>query len=273
MKSTDNKKYTILSVMVFFAIAALIIFVIIPKYSPITPKRIVEKINFSNSTWIEQYTDKSVGLFGVDFYLETAFSYNVRSNKMAVSYASTKSVEEARTYYLALPGARETGRNDETSLGITAEKEGQLFRVYNIYSPIARVIKLELTLDQENADKVINQLEEAYPIEELVKIPEIKELISGEIFGGYVRYRYDNLDEFAYPNIPIFSRAFIYDGTVDDFNDTITLLNDAYPINKFDETQNTHYYQIDENIVSLSYLVTDENEKIVSVGIQKMDDQ
>ncbi len=50
-------------------------------------------------------------------------------------------------------------------------------------------------------------------------------------------------------------------------------LNEAYPTNKFDETQNTHYYQINGNIVSISSFVTDANENIVSVGIQKMDDQ
>lgn len=273
MKNKDKIIYTILSIMVLFAIVAMVIFVIIPKYSPMTPKRIVHRINFSNSSWIEQYLDKSVGLFGLDFYLETAFSYNLRSNKMVASYASTKSVEEARTYYLALPGARETGRNDETSLDITAEKDGQVVRAYNYYSPIARVFKLELTLDDADAENVINQLEKAFPIEELTNIAEIKDILSGENFGGYVRYRYDNLDEYAYPNIPIFSRAFLFDGTEDDFHRIVIELNEAYPTYKFDETQNTHYYQINESIVSLSFLLTDSNEKIVSIGIQKLDNQ
>ena len=273
MKNTDNKKYTILSIVVFFAIVAIIVFVIFPKYSPITPKKIIEKIDFSNSTWIEQFVDKSVGIYGIDFFMDTAFSYNLRSNKMVVSYASGKSVEEARNFYLALPGARSSGKNDETNLNITAEIDGQIVRAYNYFSPIARVFKLELTLDEANADNVINQLEKSFPLEELAKISEIKAFISGETFGGYVRYRYDNLDEFAYPNIPIFSRAYIYDGNVEDFNRTVIELNMAYPTNKFDETQNTHYYQINENIVSLSFFVTDANEKIVSIGIQKMDSQ
>ena len=273
MGNKDNKKYTLLSIVMVLAIVAIILFVIIPKYSPVTPEKIVEKIDFSNSTWIEQYVDKSVGLFGKDFFQNTAFSYNKRSNKMVVTFASKKSVEEARNFYLALPGARETGKNDETSLNITAEKDGQIIKAYNYYSPIARVFELELTLDAINAIKVKNQLEESFPVDELVKISEIKSLISGETFGGYVRYRYDNLDDYAYPNIPIFSRAYVYDGTEEDFNSSINELNEAYPTNKFDETQNTHYYQINGNIVSLSSFVTDANENIVSVGIQKMDNQ
>jgi hypothetical protein len=273
MGNNNNKKYIILSIALVFAISAIIIFVIIPKYSPLTPEKIVEKINFSNSTWIEQYVDKSVGLFGKDFFQNSAYSYNKRSNKMVLTYASQKSVEEARSFYLALPGARETGRNDETSLNITAEKDGQVIRANNYYSPVARVFELELTLDAMNAEKVKNQLEKSFPIEELAKISEIKDLISGEIFGGYVRYRYDNLDEYAYPNIPIFSRAYIYEGSEEDFNRTINELNEAYPTNKFDETQNTHYYQINGYIVSLSSFMTDANENIITVGIQKMDDQ
>jgi hypothetical protein len=132
---------------------------------------------------------------------------------------------------------------------------------------------LELTLDDTDADNVINQLDKAFPIEELANIAEVKEILTGETFGGYVRYRYDNLDEYAYPNIPIFSRAYLYDGTEDDFNRIIIKLNEAYPTYKFDETQNTHYYQIYESIVSLSFLTTDANEKIVSIGIQKSDNQ
>jgi hypothetical protein len=192
---------------------------------------------------------------------------------MVVSYASGKSVEEARNYYLTLPGARETGRNDGTNLNITAEIDGQVVHAYNYYSAIARVFKLELTLDAVKADIVINQLEKSFPVEELANISRIEDFISGETFGGYVRYRYDNLDEFNYPNIPIFSRAYVYNGTVEDFNRVVNELNEAYPTNKFDETQNTHYYQINEYIVSLSFLVTDANEKIVSVGIQKMNNQ
>jgi hypothetical protein len=267
----EDRKYTIISIILLVAIVAIIFFVIIPKYSPVTPDRIVEKIDFSNSVWIEQYVDKSVGIFGMDFYQNTAFSYVPGFNKMVVTYASQKSVEEARNFYLALPGAEQTGRNDETSLNVTAEKDGQLLQAYNYYSPISRVFELELTLDEIHAAKVISQLEKAYPVEELAKIPEIEEVVSGKLYGGYVRYRYDNLDDFSYPNIPIFSRGFVYAGTKDDFSGIINALNKAYPINKYDDTQKTNYYQINGYIVSVSNFVTDSNENIVSIGIQKME--
>jgi hypothetical protein len=266
----DDRKYSIISIFLFAGIVAILIFVIIPKYSPLTPDRIVEKIDFSKSGWIEQYVDKSVGIFGMDFYQNTAFSYTPVSNKMVVTYASQKSVEEARNFYLALPGAQQSGRNDETSLNVTAEKDGQILQVYNYYSPISRVFELELTLDEIHAAKVISQLEKAYPMEELAKIPEIKEIVSGELFGGYVRYRYDDLDDFSYPNIPIFSRGFMYAGTEAAFNETINAMNNAYPVNKVDTTQATYYYQINGYIVSVSNFVTDSNDNIVSIGIQKM---
>jgi hypothetical protein len=245
----DDRKYSIISIFLFAGIVAILIFVIIPKYSPLTPDRIVEKIDFSKSGWIEQYVDKSVGIFGMDFYQNTAFSYTPVSNKMVVTYASQKSVEEARNFYLALPGAQQSGRNDETSLNVTAEKDGQILQVYNYYSPISRVFELELTLDEIHAAKVI---------------------VSGELFGGYVRYRYDDLDDFSYPNIPIFSRGFMYAGTEAAFNETINAMNNAYPVNKVDTTQATYYYQINGYIVSVSNFVTDSNDNIVSIGIQKM---
>ncbi len=269
MKKTENNKYKVLSVLLIFAIVAIIIFVIIPKFSQATPDKIVEKIDFSNSAWIEQYVDNNGGIYGKDFFLSTAFSYNIRSNKMIVTYASQKSIEEARDYYLALPGAEQTGRNDETSLDITAENNGQKLRVYNYFSQVSRVFELDLTPDTSRAEQIISQLKKAFPADEVAKISEIKDLVSGEVFGGYVRYQYDNLDDFAYPYVPIYSQAYIYDGTVDDYNRTVDVLKEVYLNNKYDETQNTNHFKIDGQIVSVSFFITDDNENIVSISVQK----
>jgi hypothetical protein len=269
MDNMDNNKYKFLSIALVVVIVGIIIFVIIPDFTPVTPDKIIEKIDFSNSAWIEQYIEKSVGLYENDFFHNSAFSYNIRSNKMIVTYVTQKSVEEVRDHYLTLPGAELTGRNDETSLNITAGIEEGELRVYNYYSSVSRVIELELTLDASHAEQVISQLETAFPTEETAKINEIEELVSGEIFGGYVRYRYDDFDDFAHPYIPIYSRAYLYEGSEEDFNRTIDILNDTYSSNKYDETQNTNYYRINGQIVSLNFFVTDSNEKVVSIGLQK----
>lgn len=274
MEKTENTKYKILSIALIVAIVAVIIFLIVPKFFPATSDNNDEIIDFSNSEWIEQYVEKNIGeLFGKDFLLSSAFSYNLRSNKMIVTFASQKSVEQIRDYFLSLPGAEQIGRNDETSLNISAESNGQKLRVYNYYSSISRVIELELTLDAVDTEQIISQLEKAFPADEIEKISEINNLVSGETFGGYVRYHYDNFDEFAHPNIPIYSRAYIYDGTEDDFNEIVGALNETYTNNKYDETQNTHFYKFNGQIVSISFFVTDANEKIVSISVQKDENQ
>ena len=127
MKITENQ-YKILSIILLLAIILMVVFVIIPKYTPGPTEQTAEKIDFSTSAWIENYVEDTIGLFGKDFYLNTAFSYNPRSNKMIVTYASQMSVEAARDHYSSLPGAEQIGRNDETSLSITAEKNGQPLR-------------------------------------------------------------------------------------------------------------------------------------------------
>ncbi len=68
-------------------------------------------------------------------------------------------------------------------------------KLINYYSSISRVFELELVLDPEKAELVIAQLEGAFPAQELAQINEIQEIIKGDLFGGYVRYRYDELDE------------------------------------------------------------------------------
>ncbi len=268
MKITENQ-YKILAIILLLAIILMVVFVIIPKYTPEPAVQNAEKIDFSNSAWIENYVEDTIGLFGKDFFLNTAFSYNPRSNKMIVTYASQMSIEEARDHYSSLPGAEQIGRNDETSLSITAEKNGQPFKIYNYYSSISRVFELELVLDQERAERIIAQLEEAFPVQELAQINEIQEIIEGDLFGGYVRYRYDELDEYSYPDIPIFSRAYLFEGSEEDFIITLNELNEVYPDYKYDDTQNTYYYNIDGKIISVSYFVTDLNERIVSISIQE----
>lgn len=268
MKITENQ-YKILAIILLLAIILMVVFVIIPKYTPEPALQTVEKIDFSNSAWIENYVEDTIGLYGKDFFLNTAFSYNPRSNKMIVTYASQMSVEEARDHYSSLPGAEQIGRNDETSLSITAEKNGQPFKIYNYYSSISRVFELELVLNQERAELIIAQLEGAFPVQELAQINGIQEIIEGDFFGGYVRYRYDELDEYSYPDIPIFSRAYLFEGTEEDFIIALNELNEVYPDYKYNDTQNTYYYNIDGKIISVSYFITDLNERIVSISIQE----
>jgi len=46
-------------------------------------------------------------------------------------------------------------------------------------------------------------------------------------------------------------------------------MKEKYPDFKYDDTQNTYYYYINGQIISMSYLVTDLHEKIVSISIQE----
>ncbi len=273
MENSDNQRYKILTITLIIAISAVFIFAILPDLFPTPPGKRLEKIDFSNAAWIERYTEDTIGLFGRDFYINTAFSYNLRSNKMVVTYASQNSVEEAREHYLALPGAELTGRNDETSLNVIANIDGQGLRVYNYYSSISRVFELELTLDEVRADQVTSQLQMVFPAEEIAKISHLEKLVSGGVFGGYVRYNYDSFTGFAHPHIPIFSRAYLFAGSEEDFNTLIEAMNEAYPEHLYDATQNANYYKINGQIVGVAFLTTDLNEKIVTVSIQKEPDQ
>jgi hypothetical protein len=264
-----DTKFKIFSIALIIAIIAVIVFVIVPKHRPVTPEDVIQQIDLSNSAWIEQYMGSSVDLFGNDFYVGTAFSYNIRSNKMVVTYASQNSVEELRQHYLTLPGAELSGRNDETSLNITALIDGQELQVYNFYSEISRVLELSLTLGEEASTQVVAQLEEAFPEQGVAQIMGVEELVGGDVFGGYVRYDYDQFDGFVHPNIPIFSRAYYFDGVQEDFDNIIAELNTEYPENRYDESQKATYYRIDGQIISISYLVTDQDESIVTISIQQ----
>lgn len=273
MENSETRRYKLITIALIVAILAIFIFAILPNYLPSTPEKNLEKIDFSNSAWIEKYIDESIGLFGKDFYINTAYSYNPRSNKMVVTYASQNTVDEARAYYLTLPGAELTGRNDETSLNISAEIDGQTIRVYNYYSSISRVFEIEIILDEVLAEQITSQLRSEFPEHQIAEIDQLAPLLSNDIFGGYVRYNYDRFSGFSHPDLPIFSRAYYYQGSEDEFVSLISALNQAYPDHTFDETQNTNHYRINGKIISLSYLITDASEKIVTISIQQEPDQ
>jgi len=110
-------------------------------------------------------------------------------------------------------------------------------------------------------------LGDEFPAQKLEKIDDIQEFMVGDIFGGYVRYRYDELDEYTYPHIPIFSQAYLFPG-LEEFESAITALNKEYSNYKYDQTQNTYYYKINNQIISINQFVTDLNEQVVSLSIQ-----
>jgi len=265
MKIKGNLIYQILSVLMIVGIGILVVDVIIPKYTPRTPERMIKEIDFSNSQWIEEYAENTIGLYGKDFLVNTAFTYNIRSHKMIVTYASQNSVEETREYYLTLPGAELTGRNDETSLNIIIQENDQTARIYNYYSAVSRVFELELTLPPALAEQAIDQLAVAFPS---IDNPELQQLIAGEVFGGYVRYRYDRLDEIYFPDVPIFSRAYLFTGDESDFQAVITAMTATYPDYWYNESQDTHHFRIDDQILSLGDFLTDAGESVVSIAIQ-----
>jgi hypothetical protein len=268
MESKDSLIYKIISVLLIIGIVILLVDVIIPRYTTPKPEKILESIDFSTSAWIEQYIEQTSGTFGKDFYINTAFTYNIRSNKLVVTYASQNSVEEAREYFQSLPGAQLVDRNDETSLNVTAEIDGQDLRVYNYYSLVSRVFELELTLTQEDAENVIKQLEMNFPDEELEAIQELRDFTAGEKFGGYVRYIYDTLDAFFYPNQPIYSRAYLYSGTEEGFLGSIEKLRNASTDSRFDDSQNSYYFKILDQIISIGKITTDSGDAVVTISVQ-----
>jgi hypothetical protein len=96
----------------------------------------------------------------------------------------------------------------------------------------------------------------------------LDEVVTGDFFGGYVRYRYDELDEIHSPNTPIFSRAYLFNGTDIEYQDMIDDLIAAYPDHRFEETQNADYFRIKGQMVSVSKFTTDLGETVISISHQ-----
>lgn len=208
------------------------------------------KPDVSSSRWLDDYVQKVLPAYGLDFTLSSAFSYQESGGKIVFLYATTASVADVRAHYVEEYAAVEDGRNDETALSLTIPLKEGTARVVNYYSPVSRVVEFELTLTAAEAARLAEPVEEAFPQETLEDLLAETGLTAQGAEGSYVRYTYDELSPYYRMGVPIFSRAVAGDEA--DLAAAFAALEGRYDQTTYDEQQSTHYVQLEHGILALS---------------------
>jgi hypothetical protein len=80
----------------------------------------------------------------------------------------------------------------------------------------------------EYAAMIRRKVIDSFPVDALAAAPDIGAFASGESSEGYVMYDYNSFAEDIYPNVPLFSRAYSFAGTMEELKEKINTLGERY---------------------------------------------
>ena len=216
-----------------------------------TEKTIADNLDFNDSRWIENLIEITLPSYKKDFSIYSAFSAVNGKYYATQVYVTRARLDETRIYYREkLDNPRLPETNDVAVLEISGTINGRNISVINYFSEASNLIQVEMEMSGKNTGLIWRKIIDAFPLQALAEAPEIAAFAEGESTEGYVMYNNDEYATDVYANIPIFSRAYSYNGTMEELKNKINLLKDYYKDNAvFEECaaaiqHNTWLYQI-----------------------------
>jgi hypothetical protein len=194
-----------------------------------TEKRIARNLDFTDAHWAEKLVELNLPSYQKDFSIYSAFSYAGERCSLTLVYATRAKLDDIRSHYQGLlenPDA--SGRNDAGVLNLTGKIRGRDVTVGNYFSEVTNLVQVNMEMTGEYAPEIREKLISAFPEDALAAAPEIAAFAAGESTEGYVMYDYDNYASDTYANVPLFSRAYVFDGSPEELNEKINSLGRRY---------------------------------------------
>jgi hypothetical protein len=180
-------------------------------------------------TWPEELTELNLPSYQKDFALYSAFSYAGEEHSLTLVYATRAKIGDIRAHYLELlDAAAENGRNDEGSVNIEGLVRGRKAAVTNYFSEVSTIIRVDVEMTGDAAALIRKKIAAAFPEEALTALPEIAAFAAGSSDSGYVMYDYNTFAEDVYANLPLFSRAYPFNGSPDELKARINALAERF---------------------------------------------
>jgi hypothetical protein len=192
-------------------------------------KRIARNLDFSDYRWPEELVELNLPSFQKDFAVYSAFSYSGERGNLTLVYATRAKLGDIRAHYWRLlenPGAE--GRNDEGVLNLKGLVRDRIVTVTNYFSEVSNLIQVNMEMTGEHAGVIRQKVIDAFPEGALEAAPDIGAFALGESAEGYVMYDSDSFAEDVYPNVPLFSRAYSFAGTMEELKEKINSLGERY---------------------------------------------
>jgi len=225
----DNKKvWNVIIIVLVVLLIIAVLFLLIPNFTQESERSIVRNLSFDDSEWPIKLIEQNVQVFGLDFPIYCAYMYDEQSATLSLYYSTQNHIPEIREHYEAvLENVVETGTNDVGNVSIEGSANGRKVKVQNYYSDVANLISIEMEYVGEYSQTIRDKLMEEYPAEQIMS-SSISQFAQTESKSGYVMYSFDSLASDRYARIPVFSRQFISNKTIDSINMDIEALYERH---------------------------------------------
>jgi hypothetical protein len=263
----ERKLLLSLIVLLIIAIAAAVWFGLLPRY------RAHQTPDLSDNTWIEQLQEEKITLFNKDFYDACSVTYSPDQVTLNVRYFSKAPLSEVREKYKALlDNPAEFGDNTDLNMNLSGKLNGLDVSISSYYfEMITQIYDVKIILEKKEGESLRAIIEKNYPIRVLEANSMLK-AFTGEEYGGYVLYNYDEFDQYLYPDIPIYSRAYHYGGTTDDFDAIAAVLATQYEDSHWNQPLHVLDYRDGENNITLGY-IEGQKGNLVMINVQTTEKQ
>ena len=191
-----------------------------------TEKSIARKLDLNDPLWVDTLLELSLPPFKKDFPVFSTFFYSDDGITVSQIYATMAKLDDIRAHYLALlenSGVSET--DDVAVLDLEGECKGRNVTVTNYFSEVSNLIQVEMEMSGEYADIIRQKVVDSFPVLALSEVPEIAAFTSGRNSEGYVMYSSNAFASDVFADVPLFSRAYSFDGTLDELRRKIDSLS------------------------------------------------
>jgi hypothetical protein len=215
-------------------VAAAIVIVCLYRFTGIfvsrpTEKSIARTLDFEDPQWVDTLMEINLPSCEKDFSIYGAFSYSGEATTLTQVYATGAQLDTVRSYYLDLLENAEVSQNNSKGvLELEGTFNGRTVEVVNYYSELSTLIRVDMEMTGVYAAMIQRKIIDSFPGAALEAAPQIAAFASGESSEGYVMYDYNTFAPDIYANVPVFSRAYAFGGTLNDLKEKINSLGEQY---------------------------------------------
>jgi len=207
-------------------IIVAVVVLLIPRFTRERQSDIVTGPDFNDPYWPLRLIESSVDIYSNDFLIYCAYTYENTEAWLDLYYSTQAQIPDIREHYIAaLDNVRETDVNDFGNLNLEGYVNEQYFQIHNYVSDVANIISIEMEYTGPYSQSIRDKLTDEFP-DSQIGDSSISHFARTESRSGYVLYSFDEFATDSYANIPIFSKRYPFDGTIETLNREIAAVPD-----------------------------------------------
>jgi len=222
----NNRVLNVIIALLAIMIIAAFVTLIIPRYMQESQSNIIAKLDFEDPNWPARLIEFNIEIYKSDFPIYSAFTYDDPEAWLTLYYSTQAQITDIRDHYKSVTdNAKETGVNDPGNLNLEGEANGFSVKIRNYVSEVANIISIELDYTGAYSQSIREKLTAEFP-DTQISNSSISHFARTEPTGGYVLYSFDEFATDSYAVVPVFSKRYPFEGSIETLNEEIAAVPD-----------------------------------------------